>query len=102
MNTIQHTSYDLSNRTELLAFTNNCVKAEHHCPQVKRPSPIDGYSKNNPITASQVFIIYFKSSILWSHGYHKKLNTRTKATFNRYAILRNGKVFDTELMKYLD
>lgn len=86
--------YDLSCIEELIEFDSACLAAKNECPQLEELSIINGYSVSNPFSVADVFRLHFTCSTLWRLGYHTGLSSKAKNTFKRYALLRNGDVFD--------
>lgn len=89
-------SYDLSNLKELIKFDEGCCKA------TGETSLITGYSDPSPVSPADIFREHFKCKTLWSLGYSSYLSERCMATFRRYALLRNGDIYDTLENKLLD
>lgn len=88
--------YDLSLIEELIKFDVDCLAAKHECPQHEELSLINGYSTPSSFSIADIFRNHFNCKILWSFGYHKYLSSKAKNTFNRYAVLRNGDIYDTK------
>lgn len=88
--------YDLSSIEELIEFDTACLAAKNEAPQYEELSLINGYSVSSPFSIADVFRKHFKCDVLWRLGYNTYLSPKTKNTFKRYALLRNGDVYDTK------
>jgi hypothetical protein len=88
--------HDLSSIEELIEFDAACLAAKSECPQYEELSLINGYSVQSPFSIADIFRNHFNCKVLWSLGYHKGLSSKAKAAFKRYAVLRNGDVYDTK------
>lgn len=88
--------YDLSHIEELIEFDVACLAAKNDCPQNEELSLINGYSVSSPFSIANIFRKHFKCDVLWGLGYHTGLSHKAKDTFKRYAVLRNGDIYDTK------
>ena len=89
--------YDLSNVDEIVAFDGACCDAASGCPQWSGASVTEYES---PVSAAWLFRRWFMDDTLWSLVWSDHLGSRARETFERYALIRDGRILDTETGKF--
>lgn len=82
-------SYDLSIAEELVEFDRDCANAARECPQCNEISML-----YEPLSIANVFTRWFEEDLLWDKEYYCYLTDKAFKTFSRYAVFRNGDIFD--------
>lgn len=84
--------YDLTDIDQLIAFDRDCQEAAANCPQYEGPSHV--FTKH-AISVAEVFQAWFECKTLWKSGYSDYLSSKAMATFDRYAVRKNGSIVDS-------